>query len=407
VTNLELDEMAGDLLRIGIVGSGTAGPAAAIFLARMGHEVRLFERAPRKLPVGAGFLLQSTGMAVLRRLGLLEALLPQVARVSRLYCRTKEERVLLDLSYEELGEGLFGAGTHRATFLDLLLEAAECAGAVVNWGVTMTGMSRGRDAKPVLHEADGRQHGPFDLVVICDGAQSTLRGHAEVPARVTRYPWGALWFIGHRTPEFDPRVLWQSVDTTRRLVGVLPTGTSEDLLSVFWSVKLDQIPAWRRAPLEVWKDQILKLAPQAEVFLQQIRHHEQLATAVYHDVRMRQWHGERVVLLGDAAHALSPQLGQGVNLALMDAAALADALTEERRLADALPRYSRARRQHLRFYQFATRWMIPFFQSDALPLGWLRDVMFPLVRQVPWVRRQMTATMAGGKTGVFWELPPG
>ena len=57
-------------LRIAIVGSGTAGPAAAIFLARAGHEVILFEKAPQKLPVGAGFLLQPTGLSVLAQLGL-------------------------------------------------------------------------------------------------------------------------------------------------------------------------------------------------------------------------------------------------------------------------------------------------------------------------------------------------
>ena len=58
-------------LRIAIVGSGTAGPAAAIYLARAGHGV-----APKKLPVGAGFMLQPTGMAVLHELGLADALLP-------------------------------------------------------------------------------------------------------------------------------------------------------------------------------------------------------------------------------------------------------------------------------------------------------------------------------------------
>ncbi len=136
----------------------------------------------------------------------------------------------------------------------------------------------------------------------------------------------------------------------------------------------------------------------------------QVAPAAYHDVRMRVWHGDRVALLGDAAHALSAQLGQGENLVLMDAAALArrarvaSAPRGSRPLPEALVAYSAARRKHLRFYQFATRWTTPFFQSDLLPLGLLRDLAFRVAQMIPVVRRQMTATMARGKTGPFGSL---
>lgn len=363
----------------------------------------LLEKAPLKLPVGAGFLLQPTGLSVLHQLGLEEALLPHTAQISKLWCRTRSGRVLLDLPYAELGAGLFGAGTHRATLLDLLLDAAAQVGARILWDAAVTRMTRDATGRPSLQDHHGITHGPFDLVLVCDGAHSTLRDQSGVPSRVSRYPWGALWFIGKRTADFDPQVLWQSVGSTRELTGFLPTGTREDLLSMFWSIRLDQMEAWRQMPLDDWKRQILSLAPQAERFLAQIESHAQVATAVYHDVRMPRWHGERVAILGDAAHALSPQLGQGVNLALMDAATLASALSQLP-LPEALASYSRQRRAHLRFYQFATRWTTPFFQSDLLPLGWLRDLAFPIVQRIPILRRQMTATMAGGKTGPFSSL---
>jgi 2-polyprenyl-6-methoxyphenol hydroxylase-like FAD-dependent oxidoreductase len=391
-------------LRIAIVGSGTAGPAAAIFLARAGHEVILFEKAPQKLPVGAGFLLQPTGLSVLEQLGLREPLLPQTARITRLWCRTRSGRVLLDLPYAELGRDLHGAGTHRATLLDLLLTAAAESGAKILWDTPIDRLERDSSLRPILHDAHGSSHGPFDLLLICDGAKSVLREQSGMPARVSRYPWGALWFIGQRTAEFDAQVLWQCVGSTRELNGFLPTGTRDDLLSLFWSIRLDQIDHWRSQPLDAWKRHLLALAPQAESFLTQIESHAQLATAAYHDVRMKQWHGERVAILGDAAHALSPQLGQGVNLALMDASALAESLAQKT-LPQALAQYSARRRAHLRFYQFATRWTTPFFQSDHVVLGWMRDLAFPLIQRIPILRRQMTATMAGGKTGPFTSLP--
>lgn len=390
-------------LRIAIVGSGTAGPAVATFLARDGHDVQLFERAPQKLPVGAGFLLQPTGFSVLNELGIGDDLMPDIARISKLYCRTRTGRVLLDLPYAELSEGLFGAGTHRATLLDLLLNAAARAGANIVWDTSIERLTRDSSQRPTLHDNHSETHGPFDLLLICDGANSTLRKQSGVPARVSRYPWGALWFIGQRAPEFDPQVLWQSVGSTRELTGFLPTGTADDLLSLFWSIRLDRIEHWRTSPLDDWKRKILSLAPQAEAFLTQIESHQQIATAAYHDVRMRQWHGDRVAILGDAAHALSPQLGQGVNLALMDASTLAASIAQHP-LPQALARYSEKRRAHLRFYQFATRWTTPFFQSDILPLGWMRDIAFPIIQHIPPLRRQMTATMAGGKTGPFTSL---
>ncbi len=397
--------MSSSRLRIAIVGSGTAGPAAGIFLARAGHEVTLFERAPQKLPVGAGFLLQPTGLSVLNRLGLKQDLLAKTARINKLYCRTRAGRVILNLPYEELQPGLFGAGTHRATLLDVLLDAAGSAGVAIHWGYPIQTLQCDAENRPRLIDAEGRTHGPYDLLLICDGAQSALRAQSGIPSKVSRYPWGALWFIGKRSEAFAPDTLWQVVDSTRELTGFLPTGTRHDLLSFFWSIRLDQIPAWRTAPLDQWKQQILRQAPQAESFLQQITDHAQVATASYHDVRMRHWHGDRVVVLGDAAHALSPQLGQGVNLALMDAATLADVLAENTFLPAALAAYSVRRRSHLRFYQFATRWATPFFQSDLLPLGWARDLAFPILQAIPILRRQMTATMAGGKTGPLTSMP--
>ena len=381
--------------RIAIVGSGTAGPAAGIFLARAGHEVTLFERAEEELAVGAGFLLQPTGLAVLESLGLAEEVKAVTQRIEGLYCETSREKVLLDLNYGELEEGLFGLGTHRASLLKILLKAFREADGEIRWGMEMTEMGLEKEAR-FLTSKEGEREGPFDLVVVCDGARSGLREQAGFSARVDRYPWGALWFIGKRTPEFEPDCLWQSVGTTRELCGFLPTGTKDDLLSLFWSVRLDEpLPS-----LAEWKESLLKVVPRAENFLEQVESMEQLQRASYHDVRMKQWHGERVVILGDAAHALSPQLGQGINLALVDASVLAECLSEFS-LEEALAQYTSRRKKHVGFYQFATRWTTPFFQSDHFLLGRIRDLVFPVGMKIPYVRKEMVATMAGLKTGPF------
>jgi 2-polyprenyl-6-methoxyphenol hydroxylase-like FAD-dependent oxidoreductase len=381
--------------RVAIVGSGTAGPAAGIFLARAGHEVTLFERAPKEEAVGAGFLLQPTGLAVLRELGLADEVLAVTQKIRGLYCETGSGKVLLDLNYRELEEGLFGLGTHRSSLLSVLLKAFVESGGEMRWGSAIEKMSMEQGRRYLNGE------GPFDLVLLCDGARSKLREQSGIGARVDRYPWGALWFIGKRTPEFAADLLWQRVGSTRELCGFLPTGTKEDYLSLFWSVRLDEpLPS-----LEEWKKTLLQLVPEAEGFLEQVESMEQLQRASYHDVRMKQWHGDRVAILGDAAHALSPQLGQGINLALCDASVLAGCLSEMD-LEEALVTYSRRRRKHVGFYQFATRWATPFFQSDHLKLGKLRDFAFPIGMKLPYFRRQMIATMSGLKTGPFGQLTP-
>ena len=109
---------------------------------------------------------------------------------------------------------------------------------------------------------------------------------------------------------------------------------------------------------------------------------------------MRRWHGDGVVVLGDAAHAMSPQLGQGVNLALADASCLAACLAELP-LASALRAYQRRRWLALRYYQTATRWLTPWFQSDHEWLTPVRRLFFSISRKLPPARKFMTRTMAG------------
>ena len=250
-------------------------------------------------------MLQPTGLSVMRELGLEEQTLQFAQKIDTLYCRTLGGTVLLDLSYRDLDPAIFGLGTHRASLLRLLLDAATQAGSTIFWGEEIVSSTRDDKDTQTLTSKHDKQFGPFDLVLICDGAQSILRKSSGLKARVDQYPWGALWFIGKRTEEFSHKTLWQCVGSTRELAGFLPTGTEQDLLSLFWSIRLDQIEDWKSKPIKQWKDDLLRLVPQAETFLDQIQDHSQLATATYHDVRMPCWHGKGTAILGDAAHALS------------------------------------------------------------------------------------------------------
>ena len=383
-------------LRIAITGCGTAGPAAATLLARQGHEVILFERADSCKAVGAGFLLQPSGMGVLDELGILDPVLAHAAIVDRLHVLDRGGATLLDLHYRELGQGRFGAGLHRPVLLHHLMECMAAAGVEVRWGWEIDSAAKRPDGWH-LQSAAG-ESGGFDLLVVADGARSKLRDLAGRGGVNRGYAWGAHWFIGKNDGVFPENELYQVVDGTRRLGGFLATGRelggSEPLVSLFWSIRIADDAAWRARPLDEWKAEILALCPRAAGLLGQIDHWDQVLTARYGDVRMRRWHGDGVVVLGDAAHAMSPQLGQGVNLALADASCLAACLAELP-LASALRAYQRRRWLALRYYQTATRWLTPWFQSDHEWLTPVRRLFFSISRKLRPARKFMTRTMAG------------
>src|SRR5262245_42571068 len=112
---------------VGIVGAGTAGLAAAALLARAGDSVEVLERAPSPGPIGAGLLLQPTGIGVLARLGVLEEVRAGAARIERVVGTTIGGHRFMDLAYA----GEHGLGVHRGALFTALLGAAERAGARV------------------------------------------------------------------------------------------------------------------------------------------------------------------------------------------------------------------------------------------------------------------------------------
>ena len=107
-------------MRVGIVGCGVAGQAAAAFLSEAGHDVTIYERFAEPRPLGAGLLLQPTGLAVLRELGLEEQAQALGAKVVGLEAKTHRGRSVLDLSYADLHPAAHGLGIRRSVLFDLL-----------------------------------------------------------------------------------------------------------------------------------------------------------------------------------------------------------------------------------------------------------------------------------------------
>ena len=389
---------------IAIIGYGTAGQALALLLARDGHRVHVFERAPKLGPVGAGFLLQPTGLQVLWELGLLEAAHRHGRRIDRLYGETAHGRAVMDMRYAGLGQGLYGLGMQRGALFQLLAQARPDR-VVVEEGVCIEHVDA--DTGYVRDNAQ-RTHGPFDLVVAADGAASQLRALAGPARRNTPYPWGALWCL---LPQADwpwANELRQRYVAARKMIGLLPVGTRPDdpepRLSFFWSLPMEGYAPWQAQGMEAWRAEVSAIWPQAGAAIAGLVEANALARASYRDASQRRWSQGRFVLAGDAAHSMSPQLGQGVNMALMDAQALRDALREHAALDAALHAYQRQREAHVRIYQFWSHWLTPIFQSHHDGIARVRDLAFLPLGRLPGGRGHMLRVLSGTQHGMLGKL---
>lgn len=391
-------------LEVGIIGTGTAGSTAALFLARQGHRVTLFEEVLAPSSIGAGIVLQPTGQSVLARLSLLAPILEHGARLDRLRCETTSKRTIVDLEYAMVDASLYGLGLHRGTLFTTLLEAVKREPNVtLRLGHEILALVTEGEKRRV-RDARGELHGPFDLIVVANGAASSLENDRPLRRRVVPYAWGALWTLAGDPTQIYRGMLYQVVRQNEVMLGFLPTGRGPDdptpTVSLYWSLRADRIDAFHADDLEKWKGEVRSYDPRSGFVLDAIDKPTDLLFARYRDVVMPRFTGHGCVYLGDAAHAMSPQLGQGANLALYDAMVLGDCVAGEPTVALALARYDRDRRAHLGFYQFATRWLTPFFQGDQRLFSLLRDVLMPVGAILPPVRAQMVRSMLGVKRGI-------
>lgn len=406
----------GPRYRIAVCGAGTAGLAASAFLADFGHDVALFDRFAAPRPIGAGLLLQPTGLACLACLGIERTVVDLGARIDRLYGETVNGRRVLDMGYADLSPGIFGIGIHRASLFAALKDAADRRGVRIVPDTelvetSLVGSAGGRAGGRVITEASGRRHGPFDLVVDATGARSVLRRALDAGLLERPFRYSALWCpVPLPTDWPDHNRLTQRYQSASVMIGVLPIGRlpgkQQQLAALFWSMPAGTHDAWRAEGLSRWKDRVRDLWPATAGLLDAIATAEDLSLAAYVDVTLSPSVGDRLVIIGDAAHATSPQLGQGANLALADALFLARSLEETADLASGLAAFQNSRRRHVLFYQRASRWLTPFFQSDSRIAGAVRDLTFGPSSYLGLMRRQMVEVLCGIKTGPLGVIDP-
>lgn len=389
------------ILNIAIAGCGPAGLAAALLLRRDGHNVALYERFEKPQPIGSGLMIQPTGMAVLQFLGLADSIRKHGNRIERLHgIASQSGRTVLNVEYDALRKaGVHGIGIHRAALFDILYKAVQDEEIFFNTGKTIIGSSHSTNGKRVLHFENGANSGEYDLIVDALGTRTPL-----APETGHHLAYGALWASLDWCPNagFDQHALQQRYYKSSIMAGVLPIGTlpnqKQQQIAFFWSLRADCLQSWRDQGLEKWKGDVLALWPETKAFLDQISTAEQLTFAHYAHRSLKHPIEAALIHIGDAWHSTSPQLGQGANMALLDAYALARALRANDALAKALNNAVQMRKWHVQIYQALSIVFTPAYQSDSNILPFIRDQLVGPFSKL-WPFTKILAALVSGSVG--------
>ena len=388
-------------LDIAICGAGPAGLATALYARRLGHRPAIFERFDAPRPLGSGLILQPTGQAVLHDLGLLDAIRALGAPIDRLHgADARSGRTVLDVRYDSLPLSGRGLGIHRAALFGVLHDAVLAADIPVHTGHEVRALHDPAEGQRALILDGNRVSQPFDLVVDCLGANSPLKPHAVAPGKSRALAFGAIWStLPWQDEGFDPAALTQRYHQASVMVGVLPIGKSapggQELAALFWSLKPDDYDAVQREGLVAWREIVLGHWPGARSYLDCIGDFSDMTLARYAHHTMADPTGPALAFVGDSAHSTSPQLGQGANMALLDARALYLGLRDHADVQRAVARYAALRRWHVRLYQALSAMFTPFYQSDSRVLPVVRDLFVSVIARIPPAPQFLAAMVAG------------
>ncbi|CAF3549126.1 unnamed protein product [Rotaria sp. Silwood1] len=237
-----------------------------------------------------------------------------------------------------------------------------------------------------------------DLLIVANGSHSCLREQVPIKQSYQLYPYGCLWTTVE-DDQITPNQLCQYMRYSQEMFGILPSGINENnkrIVSVFWSlpIKLKNIYCIHKV-LEGMK---FYLIHDNNYFIEKLSQ-ANYSFAVYADVFMKQYDYENIIFIGDAAHGMSPQLGQGANMAFLDSYYLNKVLIENsNNITLALKNYTTLRRQHLKFYSQASKFLTPLYQSDQMLYGRFRDVLFTISKQMKFSRKISSQILCGKRT---------
>jgi 2-polyprenyl-6-methoxyphenol hydroxylase-like FAD-dependent oxidoreductase len=365
-----------------IAGAGFAGLTAACALAQRGWSVRVHERGQRLRTTGAGIYIYENGLRVLAAVGAYAAAIEGAPFAHTREVRDDRNRVISVHRWE--GSRVFSIV--RQTVINALAAAAERAGAEIVTGSVATAASA--DGELLL--ADGRRL-KADLIVGADGSNSAVRDAVGLLWKRKFLVDGATRLLIAKTEQermaADAGTTVEYWSGTRR---VLYTPCSEnDIYIALTMLDRDEIAKTTPVRKDAWERWFPHLEPLIGRFGEQGRYDR------FDLIKLRRWSAGRVALVGDAAHAQPPNIGQGGGCAMMNALSLAVHLERHADVPAALAAWEKNERPITEHTQRMSYLL-------GLPTTWpplLRTFALGWAGRSKWLVRQRTKTALHWPTG--------
>ena len=327
-------------MRVGIVGGGIGGLAAAVSLLRAGHDVHVYEQSPRLSEVGAGVQVSPNASRVLHGLGLAGALAATGVQPLAWHQRRWDDgRTLLRAPIAAPAPHY---QMHRADLLAVL--AAALPPGRIHLGHRLTAIVRAGPDDGVAARFAGGRPVPFDVLVGADGIHSTVRRLLFGPdeARFTGCVAYRAVIPAEQLRHLDLEVtaqIWMGPGrhfvhyfiSGRRSVNFVAVVEQDRWTRESWTDRAEIADVL--AAFDGWHPQVREIIGAAE---------KTYVWALFDRPPMSRWSVGRVTLLGDAAHPMLPFMAQGAAQAVEDGATLAALLTDAA-VPDALARYEQVR----------------------------------------------------------------
>jgi 2-polyprenyl-6-methoxyphenol hydroxylase-like FAD-dependent oxidoreductase len=334
-----------------IIGGGIAGNALALFLHKAHIPCTVYEAYASSEHVGAGLGLAPNGMNVLAALGLADAIITRSDVVPEHRFTNARGQVLAQYTNGDVQrDGQPAVSVRRSVIYAVLHEAVVNNGIPVHYGKRLTGVQQYADSVTALF-ADGTG-ATGTLLVGADGVRSSTRAailpDAPAPEFVGivgiggitpvsavacldkrslerfNFVYGQRGFFGYAGVGNDEVQWWANLPSERELTRAEITATS--------------VEGVRREMLAIYGDYGAPVPALIQNLQEAVKHN------IYDIQSLPSWHHGRAILIGDAAHAVSPNSGQGASLALEDAMLLAKLLRDESSYASAFSRFEAARK---------------------------------------------------------------
>lgn len=369
-----------------IAGAGFAGLTAAIALRQRGWTVRVHERGQEIRAFGSALALSENGLKVLETVGAYDEAVAGAFPLTHRETRDGANNLISSYDWRTEDRQLRMYMLLRSRVIRALQRAAERAGVEIVTGSEV----RGVQPDGTITLAGGAEV-RGDVAIMTDGAGSRARTMLGLVKSHHHYKDGSIRMLLPIRREFPwPEGVFVEYWAARRRAMLVPCSENDFYLGLI--ARRDD-PAGIAVPAraDTWSQTFPMLAP----YLARIGEQERWSWDQYQILTLTQWHRGRVALLGDAAHAMSPNFGQGAALAMVNALGLAAALDMFGTVEEALPEWERRERPTTD----RTQWLSGLYSNL---MGWpgpARSLALKAVGRSKWVMKQRTIAAYRVPTG--------